>query len=63
MSFLYKKPEELNYKVYIKQADDKVILSFSADCGKFGTDEQISEFEVTVRELLSALQRLPLERS
>jgi hypothetical protein len=61
MSFIYKRPEDVKYSVDIKQTNDKVILSFSADCGKFGTDEQINEFELTVKELLSALQEIPLK--
>lgn len=58
MSLLYKKQEDLTYSVECKLLDNgKVHLSFSADCGKFGTDEELDEFEYTVKELLSILQK------
>jgi hypothetical protein len=58
MSLLYKKESELKYSVDVKTyPDGKVILQFSADCGKFGTDEMLDEYEFTVKELLSILQK------
>lgn len=58
MSLLYKKEYELKYSVDVKiYPDGKVILQFSADCGKFGTDEMLDEYEFTVKELLSILQK------
>jgi hypothetical protein len=54
MSLLYKKPEDINYKVEIsKISEETVKFTFSSDCGKFGADEQIAEFEITPKELLS----------
>ncbi len=58
MSLLYKKEKDLNYFVDIKTyPDGKVSISFSADCGKFGTTEQLDQFEYTAKELLSILQK------
>jgi hypothetical protein len=54
----YKKEFELKYFVDVKTCPDgKVILQFSADCGKFGTEEMLDEYEFTAKELLSILQR------
>lgn len=33
-------------------------FDFSADCGKFGTDEQLASFEFTPRELLDLFSKL-----
>ena len=58
MNLLYKKESDLKYSVEVKTCpDEKVILQFSADCGKFGTDEMLDEYEFTIRELLSILQK------
>jgi len=54
----YKKEFELKYFVDVKTCPDgKVIFQFGADCGKFGTDEMLDEYEFTAKELLSILQR------
>jgi hypothetical protein len=61
MSLLYKKESDLKYSVELKtHPDGKVVLKFSADCGKFGTDELFDEYEFTVKELLSILQNQSL---
>jgi len=58
MSLLYKKESELKYSVDIKTTpDERVILQFSADCGKFGTEEPLAEYEFTVKELLFILHK------
>ncbi len=58
MSLLYKKESDLKYQVEVKPfPDGKVALQFSANCGKFGTDEMLDEYEFTVKELLSILQK------
>ena len=64
MGLLYKEAEDLTYKVDIKELEDgRLRLSFSADCGKFGTEEQLDEYLLTVKELLSILQKSSLECS
>jgi hypothetical protein len=58
MSLLYKKESDLKYSVELKtRPDGSVVLQFSADAGKFGTDETLDEYEFTVKELLSILQK------
>lgn len=57
-SLLYKNESDLTYSVDITKKDDgKLNLLFSSDCGKFGTDEPLAEYELTVKELLSLLQK------
>ena len=58
MSLLYKKEHELTYNVTFKNIEDgKIEISFSADCGKFGTEEQLDQYEFTAKELLAILQK------
>lgn len=59
MSTLYKNKEDVVYSVNIKDRSDdgKIDLGFSADCGKFGTDEGLDSFELTPLELLEILQK------
>jgi hypothetical protein len=58
MSLLYKKQEDVKYFVDVKTfPDGKIKLSFSADCGKFGTNEPIDKYEMTAKELLSILNK------
>ena len=54
---LYKDEEDIVYKVDVSEIDGKVMLIFSCDGGKFGTDEILDMYELTPRELLKALQR------
>jgi hypothetical protein len=57
-SLLYKNEEDVKYSVDIKTfPDGKLKLLFSADCGKFGTDEPLDEYELTVKEMLLILQK------
>lgn len=61
MSILYKKPEDLTYNIDFKQlGDGRLQISFSADCGKFGTEEPLDEYFLTVKQLLSILQKSEL---
>ena len=58
MSLLYKDPKDLIYSVDVKTfPDSKVMIRFSCDGGKHGTDELLDEYEFTVKELLSILQK------
>lgn len=58
MSLLYKKTEELTLSVEFKaNGNGKINIQFSADCGKFGTEEMLDEYEFTVKELLKILQK------
>tara|TARA_R110000851_G_scaffold96589_2_gene209605 strand:+ start:468 stop:671 length:204 start_codon:yes stop_codon:yes gene_type:complete len=53
---LYKEPKDVKITCDIKQEDDKIILDFSADCGKFGTDEMLDGYALTAKRLLIILQ-------
>ncbi|MCX6210125.1 MAG: hypothetical protein NTZ59_11690 [Bacteroidetes bacterium] len=57
MSILYKDPKEVKHSVEISQEDGLLKLEFSADCGKFGTDESLAGFELTIFELLEILNK------
>ena len=61
MSLLYKDPEDVTYSVEIEQKEGRIFLDFSADCGKFGTDEPIDGFELTPLQLLEILQEQNLD--
>lgn len=57
MSLLYKDEKDVKYSVEVKTTiDGKINLLFSADCGKFGTDEILDEHDLTVKQLLEILQ-------
>ena len=53
---LYKDPKDVKISCNISQVDGKIILNFSADCGKFGTDEMLDGFTLTPERLLEVLQ-------
>jgi hypothetical protein len=53
---LYKDPKDVKITCDIKQEDDKIILDFSADCGKFGTNEMLDGYSLTAARLLIILQ-------
>ena len=57
MSLLYKKIEEQTTIVEIEQKDNKVIIDFYSDCGKFGTDEMIDGYILTPKRLLEILKQ------
>lgn len=52
--YLYKPQDQIVVSVDIKQTD-KVELTFSSDCGKFGTDELLATFKLTPERLLDIL--------
>ena len=56
MSLLYKDRKDVITSVDIKQVDGKVVLDFSADCGKFGTDEMLDGYTLTPKRLLEILE-------
>ena len=56
MSLLYKDPKDIKISCDVSQVDGKIILDFSADCGKFGTDEMLDGFTLTPERLLEVLQ-------
>jgi len=56
MSLLYKDSKDVTTSVEIKQEVGKIILDFSADCGKFGTDEMLDGYTLTPGRLLEILQ-------
>lgn len=56
MSLLYKDKKDVEYSVEIKQSKGRINLLFSADCGKFGTDEILDEHDLTAEQLLQILQ-------
>lgn len=55
MELLYKKPEDIKVSVDIKELNGKLLIDFSADCGKFGTDESIAGFVLTPDRLFQIL--------
>ena len=55
-SMLYPNKGNVKYSVDIKPEGDKIKLLFSCDGGKFGTDEILDEYTVSVKELLEILQ-------
>ena len=64
MSLLYPKPEETTYKIKVEMlGNSNLHLLFSADCGKFGTEELLDEYFLTVKELLYILQKNENENS
>jgi len=56
MSLLYKDAKDVKITCEINQEDDKIFIEFSADCGKFGTDEMIDGYVLTPERLLQILQ-------
>ena len=56
MSLLYKEAKDLKYYLDIKQEGDRVVLSFSADCGKFGTNEQVDEYTLSIDTFFRLLE-------
>jgi len=56
MSLLYKPKEEQTLTCEIKQEDGKIIIDFTKDCGKFGTDEMLDGYVLTPERLLQILQ-------
>lgn len=56
MGLLYKPKEEQTTSLEIEQEDGFIILEFSSDCGKFGTDEPLAGYKFTPKRLLEIIQ-------
>lgn len=52
MGILYKDENDVKISVEIKQNDGIIEFDFTADCGKFGTDENLAGYKFTVERLL-----------
>jgi hypothetical protein len=52
MGILYKDEKDVKISVEIKQNDGIIEFDFTADCGKFGTDENLAGYKFTVERLL-----------
>lgn len=52
MGILYKDEKDVKISVEIKQNDGVIMFDFTADCGKFGTDENLAGYKFTVERLL-----------
>ena len=54
---LYKNREDITTSVEIRHiSGGKVVLDFSADCGKFSTEEMLDGYTLTAERLLMVLQ-------
>ena len=51
-----KPKEEQTLTCDIKQENNKIIIEFSSDCGKFGTDEMLDGYILTAERLMKILQ-------
>jgi hypothetical protein len=58
MSLLYKDKKDIitSLEILKRDSDDPIELTFSADCGKFGTDEILDRYTLTPNRLLQILQ-------
>ena len=56
MSLLYKPKEQQSIIVDISSKDDKIIIDFYSDCGKFGATEMLSGYILTPERLLAVMQ-------
>lgn len=56
MSLLYKPKEEQTIDCEIKKENNKLVIDFTSDCGKFGTDEMLDGYILTSQRLLQILQ-------
>jgi len=56
MSLLYKDKDDIQVEVCIALKEGKVVLDFSSDCGKFGTNEMLDGYTLTPERLLYILQ-------
>lgn len=56
MSLLYKPKQDRITTCEIKQEDGNIVLDFSSNCGKFGTDEMLDRYRLTPERLLQILQ-------
>jgi hypothetical protein len=56
MSLLYKDSKDVTIAVSLALIEGKIVLDFSSDCGKFGTDEMLDGYTLTPERLLEILQ-------
>ena len=56
MSLLYKDIKDVTIAVSLALIEGKIVLDFSSDCGKFGTDEMLDGYTLTPKRLLEILQ-------
>jgi len=56
MSLLYKDEKDVTTTVHVGMREGTIVLDFSADCGKFGTDEMLDGYTLTPQRLLQILQ-------
>ena len=57
-SMLYKKREDVKFSADVKTSiDGRIKLLFTCDGGKFGTDEILDDYDLSVKELLDILQQ------
>ena len=56
MSLLYKDKDDVQMEVCIGLKEGNVVLDFSSDCGKFGTNEMLDGYTLTPERLLQILQ-------
>jgi len=62
MSLLYPNRGKSKTSVAIgRQPEGEIVLEFSADCGKFGTDEILDRYTLTAERLLEILQSHDLD--
>jgi len=52
MGIFYKDEKDVKISVKIKQNDGLIEFDFTADCGKFETDENLAGYKFTVERLL-----------
>ena len=55
MSLLYKPKARQTTKARISQLNGEITIEFSADCGKFGTEESLADFTLTPETLFKIL--------
>lgn len=56
MNLLYPDEKDVKYSVHLQERNEKVLITFSCDGGKFGTDEFLDEYELTPTELWTLLR-------
>ena len=56
MSILYKEVKDVDVDLFTAFHEGRLMLNFSADCGKFGTNEALDSYALTPKRLLAILQ-------
>lgn len=65
MSLVYPKEEDIEYSVEVdnnQRKGGKIRFTFYADCGKFGAEECLDSIKITVKDLLTILQKYEEEK-